>query len=190
MIKKVISLGSILAVISAVAGFGLAFTYAITRTLIEQQIWMSQIAAAKAVLPMVSRDEDFKVDDALTAKAREKSQILDKVFLGYRDGKLAGYAMQMLPRGYGGPITLMVGVGLDGVTTTIKVVEHKETPGLGTGIEIPAWAAQFAGRKLGDPLRVNKEYDALSGATISSKAIGRGVREALEAWQAMGRAGE
>ncbi len=190
MMRKVASLGAILAIISAVAGFGLAFTYAITRTLIEEQIWKSQIAAAKAVLPMVARDEDFKVDDTLTARAQEKSQILDKVFLGYQDGKLAGYAMQMLPRGYGGPIKLMVGVGLDGTTTSIKVVEHKETPGLGASIEIPAWAGQFAGRKLGDPLRVNKEYDALSGATISSKAIGRAVREALEAWQDMGRAGE
>jgi Na+-translocating ferredoxin:NAD+ oxidoreductase subunit G len=186
MMKKVLFLGLTLAVISAIAAFSLAYTYAVTRSRIAQQIWEEQIKAAKAVLPEVTRNEDFKEKVELADEIRKQVPLVDKVFEGYSGGALAGYAVQCLPRGYGGPITLMVGIRPNGETTGIKVVENKETPGLGSGIEDPAWNKQFQGRKPGDPLRVNKEYDAISGATISSKAIGNGVRAALESYKLIG----
>ncbi len=186
MIKKILSLGFNLAIICAIAAGALAYTYAKTKDRIAQQIWEEQIKAAKAVLPEVKKNEDFKEMKELTEAVRAKVALVDKIFEGYADGQLIGYAVQVLPRGYGGPITLMVGLGLDGRVSDIKVVDHRETPGLGSGIEDPAWAGQFQGKKSGDSLKVNKDFDALSGATISSKGIARGVKDALEAYTLFG----
>lgn len=188
MIRKILSLGLNLAVICAIAAGALAYTYTKTRDRIARQIWEEQIKAAKAVLPEVKRNEDFKEMTDLAAAVRTKAPMVDKVFGGYADGQLVGYAVQVLPRGYGGPITLMVGVRPDGMVSDIKVVDHKETPGLGGGIDDPAWTKQFQGKKSGDSLKVNKDFDALSGATISSKAIAKGVTEALAAYTLFGGA--
>ncbi len=188
MMKKVLSLGFNLAIICAIAAGALAYTYAKTKDRIARQIWEEQIKAAKAVLPEVKNNEDFKEMVELAAAVRRQAPLVDKVFEGYADGQLVGYAVQVLPRGYGGPITLMVGLRLDGRVSDIRVVDHKETPGLGSGIEDADWTKQFQGRKNGDSLKVNKDFDALSGATISSKAIARGVTDALRASTMLGGA--
>lgn len=180
MIKRIAGLGFKLALVCAVAAFGLSYTYCLTRERIAYQIWISQIMAAREVMPEVRENEDFEEQIEMAEEVRKKVPGLDKIFAGYRDGKLVGYAVQTLPRGYGGPVKLMVGIK-DGVTTEISVVEHKETPGLGSNIEDPKWNRQFRNRKLNDPLKINKDIDSISGATISSKAVARGVKSALEA---------
>lgn len=186
MVKKIISLGLNLAIICAIAAFGLSFTYAVTRERIAAQIWAEQIKAARVVLPKVKKDEDFKERKDLQEQLKKKLPELDKIFEGYSNGEVVGYAVQVLPRGYGGPITMIVGIRLDGKTTGISIVNHKETPGLGTEIENPAWQKQFKEKTVKDRLEVNKDVDAISGATISSKAISKGVKEALKAYTLFG----
>lgn len=187
MVKKIISLGLNLAIISAVAGFGLSFTYAVTRERIAAQIWAEQIKAAKVVLPEVKKDQDFKERKDLYSKVKKKFPEVDKIFEGWKDGKMVGYAFQMLPRGYGGPVTMMVGITPEGKTTGISIVPgHKETPGLGANIENPVWQKQFKQKTIKNRLEVNKDIDAISGATISSKAITKGVKEALQAYALFG----
>lgn len=181
MIRKIANLGLRLSLVCALAAFGLSFTYSVTRERIAQQIWESQIKAARAVLPEVETNEDFTEREDIAARIREDVRSVDKIFEGFKNGELVGYAVQMLPRGYGGPITLMVGLSLEGVVTDISIVDHKETPGLGSYIENPAWSGQFRGKTAGDQLKVNKDIDSVSGATISSKAVTRGVKEALGA---------
>lgn len=90
--------------------------------------------------------------------------------------------------GYAGPIRILLGVRMDGTVTGLRILEHRETPGLGDKIESSRsdWVFQFDGRSLGDPvvgrwkLKVDGgEFDQLSGASITPRAVIRAVRETL-----------
>lgn len=92
------------------------------------------------------------------------------------------------PDGYNAPIRLLVGMSPQGVLTGVRVLSHRETPGLGDAIEIrkSPWILQFDGKRLGEPpseqWAVEKdggEFDGLTGATITPRAVVRAVHDAL-----------
>lgn len=96
-------------------------------------------------------------------------------------------------RGYNGSIGLMVAVRLDGTLAGVRVTDHRETPGLGDRIESnkSSWLKQFEGRSLRDPSvdrwQVKKdggEFDQLTGATITPRAVVSSVRDALVYFEA------
>ena len=90
--------------------------------------------------------------------------------------------------GYAGPIRLLIGVAMDGTLTGVRVLEHRETPGLGDRVEESKsdWVYQFDGRSLTNPqsdswaIRVDGgDFDQLSGASVTPRAIVKAVRETL-----------
>ena len=88
-------------------------------------------------------------------------------------------------KGFSGRFSLMVGFTPDGAISNIEVLEHKETPGLGTKIALPAFKDQFKGLKIsdlpGEQLKVKKDggtVDAITAATISSRAFCDAVNRA------------
>jgi electron transport complex protein RnfG len=90
--------------------------------------------------------------------------------------------------GYAGAIRLLIGVRTDGTITGVHVLEHRETPGLGDLIETAKsdWVRQFDGRSLGSPdasgwriRRDGGEFDQLTGASITARAVVKAVRETL-----------
>ena len=92
------------------------------------------------------------------------------------------------PNGYNGRINLLVGVYVDGSLAGVRVIKHAETPGLGDGIEIrkSSWITGFDGKSLDNPdadgWRVKRdggEFDQLTGATITPRAIVAAVRNTL-----------
>ena len=92
------------------------------------------------------------------------------------------------PDGYNGKIHLLVGVNVDGHLAGVRVIKHAETPGLGDGIEIrkSPWIKGFDDRSLDNPdasgWRVKRdggEFDQLTGATITPRAIVSAVRNTL-----------
>ena len=91
-----------------------------------------------------------------------------------------GEAVKAAPRGYSGPIEMLVGVGKDGKVTGLKILNHRETPGLGANITKPGFLKQFIGKSVKDPIEPKKDIDAITGATISSKAVCEGVRKVLK----------
>ncbi len=91
-----------------------------------------------------------------------------------------GKAIAVSPRGYGGPIEMLVGIDEKGKVSGVKVLSHRETPGLGANIAQPKFLDQFKGKTLKDPIEPKKDIDALTGATISSRAVCEGVKDALE----------
>jgi len=104
------------------------------------------------------------------------------------DGKLAGWAIDAVGMGFADKIRLVVGLSPD--TTRIvglKVIENVETPGLGNKISEDDWAGQYRNLDAGRPVVVHKrpptaganEVQAVTGATISSKAVTTIVNEAL-----------
>lgn len=95
--------------------------------------------------------------------------------------------------GYNGAITLLAGINYDGSLRGVRVVSHRETPGLGDAIESAKsdWVGGFTGRSLGDPepakwtvRRDGGEFDQFTGATITPRAVVLAVRGALEYFEA------
>jgi len=95
-----------------------------------------------------------------------------------------GVVRQVAARGYGGEIKLLVGIDEKGKVSGVKILSHQETPGLGANITAPKFLDQFKGKKVTDRLEAKKDIDAISGATISSRAVCHGVQQALK--RAMG----
>jgi electron transport complex protein RnfG len=90
--------------------------------------------------------------------------------------------------GYSGDIVLLAGINRDGSLRGVRVVSHRETPGLGDAIELEKsdWIRQFTGRSLTAPpierwavQRDGGDFDQISGATITPRAIVAAVRDAL-----------
>jgi len=90
--------------------------------------------------------------------------------------------------GYAGSIRILVGVGIDGTVTGVRIVEHRETPGLGDRIDQSRsdWVYQFDGRSLGSPVEANwllevdgGEFDQLTGASVTPRAVIKAIRDTL-----------
>jgi len=90
--------------------------------------------------------------------------------------------------GYAGSIRILVGVGIDGTVTGVRIVEHRETPGLGDRIDQSRsdWVYQFDGRSLGNPVEANwllevdgGEFDQLTGASVTPRAVIKAIRDTL-----------
>ena len=98
-----------------------------------------------------------------------------------------GYAIEVHPNGFGGEITMMVGVDMEGKVTGVSIISHSETAGLGAVAAAKtakgqAFRDQFIGQS-GSPA-VTKDggnIDAIASATITSRAVTEGVSTAL-AW--------
>jgi len=105
-----------------------------------------------------------------------------------RNQPVAVVMTPVAPGGYNGPIRLLVGILADGTVSGVRVVAHRETPGLGDKIEVERddWILGFAGRRLGDPPReswaVRRDegvFDQFTGATITARAVVSAVRDTL-----------
>lgn len=185
-VVKILKLALTLAIICVVAGGALALTYAVTEKQIAKQAKEEEMKSNKEALPLVRTLEDFKVRNDLAAKAREKYKDVIKIYEGYKNGQKVGWVVQVAPRGYGGPLRFAVGVDTKGNVTGLSIIEIKETPGLGDNVGKPEFQKQFIKKSVGDPLEVGKDIDVLTGATISSKAMTLGVKEALQALKMLG----
>jgi electron transport complex protein RnfG len=90
--------------------------------------------------------------------------------------------------GFSGPIRILVGVEFDGKISGVRILQHRETPGLGDKIE-PArsdWVFQFDGHSIGDPvtpqwaIKVDRgDFDQLTGASVTPRAIIKAIRDTL-----------
>jgi len=111
------------------------------------------------------------------------------VYRARRDGHVAAVVFKVEGKGYAGPVASMMAVDRDGRIVGVRVVAHKETPGLGDKIE-PAkdrWIFAFEGKSLGAPppekFAVKKDggvFDQFAGATITPRAVVNSVKGGLE----------
>lgn len=168
-----------LAVITAVAGAALALVYSVT----AEPIRISQVAKINDAIKMVIPDFDTKTDTTLMPVSGKDSI---RLFILTKGTERAGYAVETYTdNGFSGRFSLMVGFTPDGAINNIEVLEHKETPGLGTKMALPAFKDQFKGVKLadlpGEQLKVKKDggqVDAITAATISSRGFCDAVNRA------------
>lgn len=102
------------------------------------------------------------------------------LYLAKTGGETTGYALIAAPKGYGGAINMIVGVDLEFKIIGVSLVSMSETPGYGSrAVSEPWFFQQFTGKAL--PLNYGDgAIDALAGATVTSDAILKGLREALK----------
>jgi electron transport complex protein RnfG len=90
--------------------------------------------------------------------------------------------------GFSGPIRILVGIDVDGTVTGVRILRHRETPGLGDKIESARsdWVFQFDGHSMGDPVATGwaievdgGQFDQLTGASITPRAIIKAIRDTL-----------
>lgn len=186
--KELLRLVLVLTLIAAGAGLALSLVEGVTREPIAEQRRLITLTAIRAVLPPVDNAPDEDAVDLVVGTDRRGKEITRSFYRGRQEGKVVGVAFRVIaPDGYSGNIEVMVGVSPDGMVEGIEVLRHAETPGLGDKIEEEWFKSQFKRKGLeGTDWRVKKdggEFDQITGATISARAVVSAVRDGARFYQ-------
>lgn len=176
--NEYVRLGGILLAITAAVALLLGVFNNMTADIIAATNAQKQLDAMQAVMPSASSFQEIEVEPA------DEDGDIAAVFDAYDDGGAhVGWCFRMTPRGYGGEITMMVGVDRELAITGVDIVSHSETPGLGANADNDEWLSQFSGKTAG--LTVVKSgadgnrIEAVTSATITSNAVTGAVDEAI-----------
>jgi len=165
-VNQMVKFGLILGTICLAATLVLAFTYEITKPKIDAEMRREEQAALKTIMPEA---------DSFTAK------VIDGIeyFEALRRSELIGYCIKVTGSGYAGYIRIIVGINPKGVIEGVRILEHQETPGLGAKISDMSFLKQFIG-KSARTVKVRRDIDAITGATISSKAVTDSISKTVD----------
>ncbi len=169
--RDIIKLSLILALICAVAGASLAATHSVTSKIVEARRAEELVAALGELLPDADAFEEVLEEDGAL------------YYLGKKSGQPVGAVMLAAGQGYGGPVNVLVSIDMAGAVRTVKVTDHRETAGIGDKVETPTFLGQYVGKTASDSVTVGQDITAVSGATVTSRAVAAGVRNALAAHQ-------
>ena len=196
--KKIIKDSAILFVITLIAGLLLGVVYKITKEPIAEQKDKQKLEAYNKVFDKMNSYELVEdLDNAQKSVENMGSVIVNEVVKAYDSSKKKlGYIITVTDNGgYGGDIRMTVGIDTDGRITGLEILEINETAGLGMKAKEEDFRKQFVGIKA-ESITYSKtgksadnEIDAISAATITTKAVTRGVNGALEVYRVMGGAG-
>jgi electron transport complex protein RnfG len=190
MLKLYLRLGIPTLVVCAVAAAGLAGTYALTKDRIAAQKVIEQNKALSAASPDAKSFEQVKDKATIDAVSKTAGETpITGVFKALdSSGQPAGWGLITTPRGYGGPMEVVVGLDRNGKVTGVKIGFNKETPGLGTkaigsaGAPPTPYLLSFNGVESAEKAG---KIDGITGATKSSRGVKRGVEAALLAYDAV-----
>ena len=168
-----VKISAVLLIIASVTALMLAFVNRMTVDVIDKNAAAERDLAIAEIFDGMSSTS--QIDQTLPDGVNAAYSVLDE------KGSVIGYCVDVNSYGYGSdPINLLVGLASDGSVTSVKVLSHSETPGLGSKAMDHSFLSQFAGKS--GSLAVKKdggEIDAVAGATISSRAVTAGVSLAL-----------
>ncbi len=174
----------VLTLIALISAAALAMTYNVTKPILDEQARQRQIEAVAAVVP--ESFDNAPTDEAITPPGFDNVEI----FPARQGERSVGTAVRTFSGdGYGGSIAIMVGFDPEGTITGTAVLSHTETPGLGAKMTEPSFRDQFNGMTVGNGLAVTKdggEVDAITAATITSRAFCDAVNRAWDAVEAVG----
>ena len=191
----------VLTIVCLGSAFLLAWVYGITEPKIQQDIakktniYLMEVMfpEAKEYKPS-AKDTTFWVACDTTGKimgnAHFESVVPETLWAVFDtvQNKI-GIAFKVWPKGYGGPIETLVGLGMDTIITGIRTVTPaeglKETPGLGIKVNAPWFKRQFI-KKRESEIALKKDggtLDAITAATISSRAVANGVKEGISRYK-------
>ncbi|MCQ4224852.1 electron transport complex subunit RsxG [Stutzerimonas stutzeri] len=154
----------------------------------------AQVRALGEILPTGSYDNHLLDDSVLVQDRLLGNRSPLPAYIAIKDGRPSAVILQAIaPDGYSGAIHLLVGIHADGRVAGVRVIGHRETPGLGDKIELAKspWIRSFDGKSLTNPAAdgwaVKKdrgEFDQFAGATITPRAVVGAVHRALQYFDA------
>lgn len=181
----------ILAGFATIGTILVAVTYTGTKDIIAEAQRVALEASLNQLVP-ADRYDNQVVEDRIEVIAPQWLGT-DQPVTVYRARKnnqpVALFATPTAPDGYSGPIQLLIGVYADGALAGVRVLAHKETPGLGDGIDEKRspWILTFTGKSLENPRpevwKVKKDggvFDQFTGATITPRAVVKATRQFLD----------
>lgn len=192
--NKIIKNTIILTIITLVSGVALGAVYEITKAPIANAQEEAKQEAYKQVFADADSFDDLKVDakeaaEAVKAAGVDDGAEINEAVEAKQGGETIGYVITATdPNGYGGDIQVSVGIQNDGTVNGISLLSISETAGLGMKASEPEFYEQYSGKQT-DHFYVSKdggegeEIDAISGATITSRAVTGAVNASLGYFQ-------
>lgn len=174
--------------VTFIASATLGGIYEITKEPIAKAKLNKKLKAIQQVVPEFDNDPNSEMYTIET----DNAEMPLEVYPAKQGGELVGVAVKTYTmKGYSGLIQLMVGFKPDGTINKISVLQHKETPGLGTKMAEASFKDQFYGKNPADfTLEVKKDggdVDAITAATISSRAFCDAVQRAYDQYMKGGK---
>lgn len=177
MQNSILKPGIVLLIITTIAAICLGFVNNITLAPIAEQTRKTTELAMKEILPDAASfqaAEDFTASDSSNIKGYSTG-------FGSDGSTPVGYTVSVVSKGYGGELSLMVGISTDGVIQGVKIISHAETPGLGANADSD-WINQYQGKSgelevTKNPTATESQIQAITSATITSKAVTTAVNE-------------
>ena len=184
--------GTVLALFAAITSVAIGWTYLGTKAQIDLEVRRAEARQLLEIFPPGTHDNDI-VDDVFEVPAETALLGIRETRQAYRvrqGNKVIGVILPATARdGYSGDIRALIGVRLDGSVAGVRVVAHRETPGLGDKVDLRKsdWILDFNERSLTNPVlsgwNVEKEggvFDQFTGATVTPRAVILATRRALE----------
>ncbi len=172
-----------LVTIAVLSAFVLAKVDGLTREPIQKA---KDARELQAIAEVVGEFDNNPFAEKMTIYTPDKKDKL--VFYPARkDGKITSFAVKTFSNnGFGGRMELIAGFYINGAVKNFKVTDHKETPGLGTKVSEDAFRSQFDGfnpkRRIFKVRQDGGEIDAVTAATISSRAVVDAIQRAIDAY--------
>jgi len=184
--------GTVLALFAAITSLAIGWTYLGTQAQIELAVRRAEARQLMEIFPADTHDNEL-VDDTFVLEAETPLLGLRQNRQGYRvrqGERVIGVILPATARdGYSGDIRALVGVHSDGSIAGVRVVAHKETPGLGDKVDLrkSRWILGFNDRSLQNPaisdwtvVKDGGAFDQFTGATVTPRAVVVATRRALE----------
>lgn len=195
MVKHAMSTAGIMSAFAIVGTIVLASTFFTTRAPIAASERQAKLELFRQVLPSTLHDNDLLKDAVPIAPGGELGNRTEtRAYRARLNGQPSAIILESTaPDGYSGDIKLLIGLRADGSITGVRVLAHKETPGLGDYIETAHgnWILNFDGQSLAKTAdagwKVKKDggsFDYMAGATITPRAVVKAVHKTLQYWQA------
>jgi electron transport complex protein RnfG len=187
---SILRVGLMLAIFAIVATSLVAITEDNTRDKIVENEKQTLLAAINALVDSNVYNNDIITDVLILPKTKRLNTRENSiVYRARKDNQpIAAVFTTIAPNGYSGKIKLLIGVNYDGSLAGVRVISHKETPGLGDKIDLKKadWILQFNNLSLIDPVeskwKVKKDggqFDQFTGATITPRAVVKAIKNAL-----------
>lgn len=173
--------------ITAVSALCLALVNKVTAPVIAENQEIVTENTQKELIPDADKFVDSQVLSLVEINSADGSDV-ESLFTAMKGDKVIGHIVTVISKnGYGGDIKLMVGINDKSQITKVKITETHETAGLGLKASNSEFIDQFIGRsnslsviKNSPPIYEGTDVSAISGATVTSKAVTEAVNKALE----------
>ena len=191
-----------LAIFATCVALILGVVFAISEARIAEQQLNAERQALNIIFPESLHDNDLINDSLMLNFAASEFSNLDLLglrennmaYIARENGQFSGVILPAIARdGYNGDINLLLGISAEGSLTGVRVLRHRETPGLGDLIDLRLsdWILSFNNRSMGNPeltawtvIKNGGEFDQFTGATITPRAVTVATAKALQFFEA------